>query len=137
MSGCAPDISNVPSQAASALSTNPDSLSFGAIESGQRACKFLAVTNQSEENITVSKFETSCSCIHLDAVSLHLKPHESREIAIWFDPAEEPNFRGKLKMRLVGRDQNEVEVLQTNVDIEVRDSIVEKVNLRERAKRVQ
>jgi hypothetical protein len=70
--------------------------------------------------LILERFQTSCPCLRVEEPSILLGPGESAAFAVKFDPANDPGFRGKLSIEVVGLGVAGGVVFKTNVNVEVR-----------------
>ncbi len=81
---------------------DPDRLSLGVVAAGQRAKATLNVTNLGRDSVVVDRIETGCPCLTVTPSSIRLMPGETGALAVDFDPAAEPDFRGGLVIDITG-----------------------------------
>lgn len=92
---------------------------FGKVKANSKKEISLVLQNQSQNLIEIHTVETSCPCVRPSIERINVEPGETVTIKIQFDPAEEPEFRGRLAVEYVCRNEAKQVVFSTTVDIEV------------------
>jgi hypothetical protein len=100
----------------------PPSVSLGRLQPGESSLAHLSLSNPTSVSRTVARVETSCECVHVDALPIQIAPHESRSIPISYCSDQEHAFRGKLAVELIGRDERDDALFRSRADVEIRDS---------------
>lgn len=96
-------------------------LNLEVIEAGQDAERGkLTICNPSNHPWEIVRVETSCPCLNVSPVSLTIEPRSSAILTVAFDPTEEPDFRGRLAVRVKGVDASDTIVFEARVNLEVR-----------------
>lgn len=102
------------------LTSQPSPIDFGVLRPGQRASLTVTLHNRTPERVTVESLKPSCPCLKTDAGRLVVEGLGDTRLELSFDPSEEPDFRGKLSILLVGLCVDGTTCLSTNVSVEVR-----------------
>lgn len=84
------------------LALDPDRLSLGVVSAGQKAKATLNVTDIGRDSVFVDRIETGCPCLTVTPSSIRLMSGETGALAVDFDPAAEPDFRGGLVIDITG-----------------------------------
>lgn len=93
---------------------------LGAVRPGESVRAEMTLRNPHPAAVTVERVETSCPCVRVTPASLHIEPRESAELGIAFDPTDEPDFRGGLRVEVIGRGEGGDVVFRTHVHLEVK-----------------
>jgi hypothetical protein len=102
------------------LTISPDPVMLGTLNAGQHTQFELVLANSGTEPVTVARVATSCPCLSVQQVPIRIGPTETRTLVLYFDPSDEPDFRGGLSIEVVGHDENDSTVFTTRVIVEVR-----------------
>jgi hypothetical protein len=113
--------SSVAGSQPNSLTLNPVGINFGKLSPNTVAAKTITICNGSVERLIISHFAASCPCISIEPDSLDIAPNFAAEIVVRFDPSEEPNFRGKLTVRVEGKDFHNKESFGFNAAVIVSD----------------
>jgi hypothetical protein len=99
---------------------DPDPINLGVLKPGQSVEVTLTLQNpRSAEALTVERVETSCSCVSVSPLPTRLESGESDSLAVKFDASKEPDFRGRLSVKLTGLGANESTLFETRLNVEV------------------
>ena len=104
----------------SILIANPNPIFLGEIKAGTEGRTTTLVRNPTSESILIDKLGSSCSCIRLSPSRFAVKPGESAELSVVFDPAEDPEFRGTLLVEAVGLGKSGEESLKFKIRVTVK-----------------
>jgi len=102
------------------LEISPDPIDLGIMRQGQSNAAKITLHNPSQQPVVVQRISTSCPCLHVVGQPLKLGPGESDTLAVGFQPSDEPDFRGRLSIEVIGRSIAGEVVLVTHVNVEVR-----------------
>ncbi len=84
------------------LAIGPDPIAFGVLSPGASAQTSLSVRSTQAAPLTLSRVETSCSCVGLAPVPTQIGPGESKTLDVTFDSSSEPEFEGVLSVEITG-----------------------------------
>ena len=127
--GCLPASPNPSTYLATPLSSielQPERVQFGELSPGCGSEATFKVRNRGTAIVEVARFETSCPCIRVSPRSISLRPRESAEIKVTFDPSKEPEFQGSLEVVVEGRSDMNQPLLRATVEVSVRGTDAEK-----------
>ena len=79
----------------------------------------LQIHNQSSSKVLLDQITTSCECLSVKPDSALLEPYDSKDLAVLFDTRLEHDFRGALKVKIVGKDHNGEVLMIKVMDINV------------------
>lgn len=96
-------------------------LDLGRVASGRPARLRFELLNESHERIRLARLESSCKCLSLALDGAEIGPAERATATAVFDNRSEPEFRGRLDVRVRGFGDANRPVLQTMVEVEVVD----------------
>ena len=101
------------------LQVSPDPVSLGSLSPGQQATGRITLRNPGQSPVIVERVETSCSCLDVGPFPIKIEPGRSANLTVRFDPADEPDFRGRLSIEVIGRGPTDLLAFRTRVGIEV------------------
>jgi Protein of unknown function (DUF1573) len=101
------------------LKINPDPVSLGVIDRGQKAKAAFTLVNHGSQPVAIERIETSCPCLTTTPGSIRVSPGERMVLAVEFDPSAEPDFRGGLSIDVTGYSGDRV-AFHTLVNLDVR-----------------
>lgn len=102
------------------LEIGPDPLSFGSLRPGISAKEEVTVRNRGMAPIDIERVETSCPCLEVAPLPLRIGPGQNGRLMMRFNPAEEPDFRGRLSVEVAGYGPNGRIAFRMRVRVEVR-----------------
>ena len=115
----APD--SVRTQTANDLSAvSPDVLSDRTVPSGGRCETTIPLRNHASSAVLLRRVETSCPCLTAIAFPGLLPPEATDKATLGLDLTAEPDFRGRLSIRVTGYDENDRVAFETEVRFDVR-----------------
>lgn len=94
-------------------------LAWGTIPTERRSEVDWTIRNDSGQAVDVAKVETSCPCLVISPLPSRIEPGASRTLHVGFDPAVEPDFRGRLRIDLEGRAPDNRPLFRSYVDLMV------------------
>ncbi len=94
-------------------------ISLGSLPPGGKASGSLTLKNVSSVPIRVGRIETSCPCLAVSPWPIRIEAGSGHPLTIAFDPASEPEFRGRLGIELKGLDDTGKVLFEGRVDLEV------------------
>jgi hypothetical protein len=100
----------------------PERLAIGPLDHGTTGETRLSLENPHDRAIEVSAIEVSCPCLKVSPGRFRLEPRSSQSLILRFDPQEEPEFAGRLAVKVAALSAQGQEVFQTTVGITVRPS---------------
>ena len=101
------------------LQVSPDPVSLGSLSPGQQATGRITLRNPGQSPVIVERVETSCSCLDVGPFPIKIEPGRSANLTVRFDPAAEPDFRGRLSIEVIGRGPAGLVAFRTHVAIVV------------------
>jgi Protein of unknown function (DUF1573) len=104
----------------SQLETSPERISLGSLSPGETKRSRFTLTNPGLESITIERVTTSCPCVEVGPVPVQIRPGKTESMEVKFDPAEEPEFRGRLSIEVSGLDPAGSIAFRTHIGIDVR-----------------
>jgi hypothetical protein len=105
-------------------SENP--VAAGVLSPGEGWRGELTLENLSKSPITAERIEMSCPCLRANSLPVTIGPRDSGSIPLAFDPKNNVDFRGKLSSDLRVLDSAGLVVFRGRVELEVRDSALDK-----------
>ena len=102
------------------LSLIPRTLDLGVLPLGRTARGEFRLANRLDESIAILRVETSCECVTVNPDSFRIDPRGEIPLRIAFDPSGEPNFRGKLRVEVIGYGPSDQIVFRTSVRVEIK-----------------
>lgn len=97
----------------------PGPISLGILPPGRPASGRLTLKNASVETIRIERVETSCPCIRVSLLPAQVEGGSEQPLTVTFDPTEEPEFRGGLRVEVIGREAGGATLFRTAVVLEV------------------
>lgn len=113
------------SSATSALSliVSPDPIALGTLAPGQSARATVTLRNTRDQTVQV-KLETSCPCIRVTPIELQVEPRQSSLVIVVYDPADDPDFRGRLSVKLSGHEPSGQIAFDSRIEFEIRATTI-------------
>ena len=112
-----------PAPAASTRATpaihGPASVSLGSLRHGEGGRASFVLRNTTDKAVELRSASTTCPCVSISPVPSTIGPGSSAELIAAFDPAEEPDFSGRLGVDVVGKDEAGRELFRLEIDVEV------------------
>jgi Protein of unknown function (DUF1573) len=101
------------------LGVKPDPVSLGRFAQGQAArCEFRVV-NPGSVPVRIERARTSCTCLSVVPMPVCIGPGEERVLTAAYDPADEPEFAGRLSVEVAGIDEAGRAAFIARVEFEV------------------
>jgi hypothetical protein len=96
-------------------------MSLGIVAHGRAARGQFSLCNSTDAAVTIGSIELSCPCVRAvdRPVPFRVAARERVPLNIEFDPDAEPDFHGKLAVKLEGFDTARRLVLSARVDVTV------------------
>jgi hypothetical protein len=94
-------------------------LTLGALSPGESAQAALRVRNGGSDTVRIERVETSCPCVSVNPSRATVKPGCTAELTVAFDAEHSPDFRGPLRVAVLGRGPDDRVAFQTAVDLSV------------------
>jgi hypothetical protein len=88
---------------------------------GQSAVGALSITNATGIEARIESVESDCACLQISGCPVILSPGETNHLKVHFNSQEEPAFRGRLAIGVLGRGIDDERVFSTRVHVEVLD----------------
>jgi len=101
------------------LVVSPRPISLGTLEPGRASVTTLTLHNPGPRPIIVERAETSCPCVSVSALPVSVRPNSTARLEVTFDPADEPDFRGRLAVDILGRGSGDVVLFRATVVVTV------------------
>lgn len=94
-------------------------LNLGQVAPGSQKSLAFWLTNRSAASVNVAEITSSCDCLKVDLPERGLAPGERVEGRIELDLRKEPQFLGKLSIRLTGRGKKGETLFSMEVQVAV------------------
>ena len=117
--GCGAPECNDPANLGKAPGLAVPPLEWGEIPAGQRSATTLTVRNNSTAAVDLVAVETSCPCLQITSLPARFESGTTRTLVLSFDPTTEPEFRGRLRVDLVGRSSKGSPLFRSHADFSV------------------
>jgi Protein of unknown function (DUF1573) len=101
------------------LRATPGLISLGTLGPGQTASGSFELQNRGTLPVEVARVETSCPCLEVGPAAMEIAPGGSAALTTRFNPAAEPDFRGRLAIEVAGRDRSGQPTFRARVRVEV------------------
>ncbi len=82
------------------LEISPDPIEFGTLNQGEVAQASLRIQNNRSAPVTIERLETSCPCISMEPIPLHIGPHETQTLTVNFNPSTDGEYEGRLGVQV-------------------------------------
>ena len=92
---------------------------MGRLDPGCRAEAEFRVENLAGDALFLKEIASSCPCVEVEPGAIEVASGGAVTLKATFDPSVEPEFRGSLGVRLVGRDRADREVFRVEVQVSV------------------
>jgi Protein of unknown function (DUF1573) len=96
-----------------------DPVSLGRFAQGQAAKGEFRVVNPGAETVWIERARPSCPCLNVGSMPASIGPGEERVLTVGYDPADDPEFSGRLSVEVVGMDEAGRAAFLTHVELEV------------------
>lgn len=112
---------SVTDQITAPISISPRVLRLGTVKHGNSAEGTFVIHNATTSEERLSSFESSCPCVSFtgDSLPFSIGPGESRNWSVLFDPRSEPEFNGRLAVKLTWADNRGLFNVQATVEVDV------------------
>jgi hypothetical protein len=100
---------------------SPSPVDLGTVRPDSRHRVVLQLHNSSSVPVTVSRFETSCHCLAPDQHQCVVGPRQDCAAGFELDLTKEPDFRGRLNIRVEAFSEENKLAFFTSVDLDVVD----------------
>jgi Protein of unknown function (DUF1573) len=102
------------------LAARPESADLGTLTAGQSGRSELFLFNESGGKVELERVTTSCPCVRVVGTPLSIGPGLTAKLSVAFDPSEDPDFRGSLRVEVKGLNPDGDQVLYAHVTVEVK-----------------
>ncbi|MGE3822538.1 MAG: DUF1573 domain-containing protein [Isosphaeraceae bacterium] len=106
------------------LVARPQPLQLGTLRPGESARATLMLRNRHDHPVEMGRVESSCPCLTIEPRSLRLEPGEEARLESRFDPASEPEFRGRLRIEVRGYSLSDEVVMIATAIVEVSSEVL-------------
>lgn len=101
------------------LTASASTVNLGTVTLGQTADAVFTLSNSGDAPIEVLEPDVTCPCLGVTLPKQTIQGRETLSIALHFDPAHEPDFRGPLQIGVVIRTKDRSQTVRTTVDVTV------------------
>jgi hypothetical protein len=110
------------------FATIPQRIEFGTVSGDSPVETSVLIRNQAALPLTLERVVTSCPCIGIGDVPVHLDPNEAKTLSVLFDPSHDPDFEGELTVRLTGYATGDCILFQIQASVDVNPGRAERRN---------
>ena len=100
---------------------SPDPIRLGRLLPGVRVERKISLINRFPLLVRIDRIESTCPCVRVSPVPMEIGGLGRSELAVIFDPSEEPDFRGTLSVDLRGVGKSGEVLFRLTVDVTVAD----------------
>jgi hypothetical protein len=104
------------------IEISPDSLSLGRLAPGKSATGEIVLRSRGPEMVALERIEASCPCIEVGPLPQRIDPGQSVIVTVRFHPEEDPDFRGRLSIKLTGLSSTGRVLFNTNVRVDIEEA---------------